>query len=263
MNVLITGGSSGIGECIAAYLHQKGHHVIGTSRNPSYVKGAPFEFLSLDITSPESVEALVHQLKERKFTIDVLINNAGIGVCGAFEETTMDLARKQMETNFWGAVRVTQAVLPLMREQRSGKVIFITSLAGLIGVPYQSFYAASKHALEGIAKSLRQEVMEFGISVSCVEPGFFKSNLHHNFDYAPAKIADYNDSRPNALNTFKESIATAPDPIEIAQTVEKIMQTKHPKMSYKVGNDGRWLPLLQFLNFGWFEMGTRKKFKLP
>ncbi len=153
-------------------------------------------------------------------------------------------------------------VLPQMRQQRSGKIIFITSLAGLIGVPYQSFYSASKHAVEGIAKSLRQEVKEFGIHVSCVEPGFVKSNLHNSFLIAPETIEDYNVSRANAIQTFNDSIKNAPEPTAVAETVSKIIYSKNPRMSYKVGIGVKMLAILQLMVSSLFEKGARKKFKL-
>ncbi|MBB3696680.1 SDR family NAD(P)-dependent oxidoreductase [Flammeovirga yaeyamensis] len=252
-----------IGYCIAKHLKQNGHHVIGTSRNPSKSNDIDIQLIELDITSKESIEKLTDKLEEQNFSVDVLINNAGIAVNGCFEETTEDLARKQVETNFWGAISVTRKILPIMRKQGSGKIIFITSWGGLIGVPYQSFYSASKHALEGVAKSLRHEVKEFGIDVSTVEPGFFKSNLHNSFTLAPESIRDYDKSRTNALQTFDNSIENAPDPIAVAKTVNRIIYSKKPKMSYRVGKDGFWLPLLQFFNFNLFEMGTRRKFNLP
>ncbi|BDD06794.1 SDR family oxidoreductase [Aureibacter tunicatorum] len=263
MNILITGGNSGIGRCIAEHLAEKGHTVLATSRNPSKAKHSKFDFVELDITSESSIKNLVDELQKRRFEIDVLINNAGIGICGAFEDTPIDLAREQIDTNFWGAASMTKAFLPQMRAQKKGRIIFITSLAGLIGVPYQSYYAASKHALEGLAKSIRHEVKEFGVSVSCVEPGFFRSNLHHSFKYAPHSNGQYDSSREKALEVFSESIANAPEPLEIAKLVERIIGSKSPKMSYKAGNDGKFLPFLQFLSYRLFEIGTRNKFRLP
>lgn len=153
-------------------------------------------------------------------------------------------------------------VLPQMRKRRRGKIIFVTSLAGLIGVPYQSFYSASKHAIEGIAKSLRHEVKEFGIHVSCIEPGFFKSNLHNSFLTAPETISDYDTSRLNALKTFSDSIKNAPEPIIVAETVGKILNSRVPKMSYKVGKGVKMLAILQLMASSLFENGARKKFKL-
>jgi len=264
MNILITGSTSGIGEVIAQHLLQNKYNVIGTSRNPDGVKAKlSYPLLKLDITSQASIDNCINELEAKGISIDILINNAGIGVCGSIEETSEDLAREQLETNFWGAVNLTKAILPQMRKNKKGKIVFITSLAGLIGVPYQGFYSASKHALEGFCKSLRLEVKEFGISISSVEPGFFKTNLHNSFKYAHPTINDYSQSREKVLGVFAHSIENAPKPTAIATTVLQIIKTKNPKYSYRVGKDGKMLPILQFLFNSLFEKGARNKFKLP
>ncbi len=205
--VLITGASSGIGFMVATTLSKHGYRVIGTSRNPEGLKGdLAFELIPLDLTSEKSIQNCVSTFLAKVKKIDVLINNAGIGVCGSAEETSRELAEKQFETNFWGTVQLTKAVLPIMRQQRFGKIITIGSLAGLIGVPFQSYYSASKHALEGFFKSLRFELKSFGIHVSVVEPGFFKTNLHQAFEFAEATIPDYDTIRKNAVQVFSSSI---------------------------------------------------------
>src|SRR4029078_11596158 len=255
--------TSGIGLTIANRLHNNGFKVYGTSRHPDkHQDKAGFELLPLDITSETSIHNCIGLFLSKSMTIDALINNAGIGVCGSAEETSAELADKQFQTNFWGAVHVTKAILPIMRQQRHGKIITIGSLAGLIGVPFQSFYAASKHALEGFFKSLRFEVKSFGIKVSVVEPGFFKTNLNQAFEYAESTIKDYDETRTNALRVFSSSIENAPLPDPIAETVFKIIQAKNPKFSYRVGKDARLLPILQFLFNPIFEFGTAKKYKL-
>lgn len=263
-NVLITGATSGIGLTIAKLLHQEGFKVYGTSRNPNdYTQHFEYELLQLDVTSENSVEECLSLLESKSVSIDILINNAGIGVCGAIEETSDSLAREQVETNFWGAVRLTRMVLPQMREKREGKIIFIGSLAGLIGVPYQGFYAASKHALEGYCKSLCYKVSEFNIAISVVEPGFHKTGLHHAFKFAENKITDYTSSREKAIDVFANSIENAPKPDRIAEAVLRIINSKEPGYSYRVGNDAKFLPWLQFLFYRLFENGARRKFHLP
>lgn len=158
--VLITGATSGIGLKIANKLHANGYKVYGTSRNPDqYRDKVKFELLELDITSAVSIQNCVSTFSSKSAIIEALINNAGIGVCGSAEETSKELADKQFQTNFWGVVDLTKAFLPIMRPQRNGKIITIGSLAGLIGVPFQSYYSASKHALEGFFKSLRLEIL--------------------------------------------------------------------------------------------------------
>ncbi|MBC7923997.1 MAG: SDR family oxidoreductase [Ferruginibacter sp.] len=258
--VLITGATSGIGLTIANQLHKSGFRVIGTSRFPDQHQAIPFELLALDVTSEASIRDCIAALSAKTTVVDALINNAGNGINGSAEETSPALARKQFETNFWGTVNMTKAVLPLMRQQRSGKIITIGSLAGLIGVPFQSYYAASKHALEGFFKSLRFEVKPFGINVSVVEPGFFKTNLAHAFEYAEPSIADYDPARNKALSFFSSSIDTAPTPEPVGEVVQKILRAKNPRFSYRVGTDARTLPILQFVFYRLFEWGAARKF---
>lgn len=267
--ILITGAGSGIGLAIARNLHKKGYKVFGTSRNPeNYNNNSDpmtigFEMLTLDITSAGSIKNCISLLLEKTGTIDALINNAGIVVIGSAEETNMDLAEQQLNTNFWGAVNMTKAVLPIMRKQRSGKIITIGSLAGLIGVPFESFYSASKHAVEGFFKSLRFEVKPFNIKVSVVEPGFFKTNLmSYSGYYAKPIIEDYNAIRKGPIEVITEAFENAPSPEPVAEVVLKILSSKNPKFSYRVGKDARTLPFLQFAFNRIFEKGAGKHFKI-
>lgn len=260
---LITGATSGIGLFIANQLHEKGYKVYGTGRMPEKLRQAvPFELLELDITSETSVQNCIDTLLSRSKTIDVLINNAGIGICGSAEETSLEQAYRQVETNFWGAVKMTRAVLPFMRQQHSGSIITIGSLAGLIGVPNQSYYSASKHALEGFYKSLRLEVTAFNIKISIVEPGFFKTNLHNAFEYAKPMITDYDFLRKNALPVFSDSIEKADSPESVARIVLKILNSKNPGFGYRVGKNTWVAPFLQFLFYRLYEFGIKKKFRL-
>ena len=259
--VLITGATSGIGLMIANQLHVSGFKVFGTSRFPDQHRAkVDFELLALDVTSEASIRDCMTALSGQTTVIDVLSNNAGNGVNGSAEETSPALARKQFETNFWETVNVTKAVLPLMRQQRSGKIITIGSLAGLIGVPFQSYYAASKHALENFFKSLRIEVKPFGISVSVVEPGFFKTNLAQVFEYADPSIPNYDSTRTKAMSVFSDSIEAAPTPEPVSEVVVKILRSPKPRYSYRVGTDARTLPILQFLSYRFFEWGATRKF---
>jgi short-subunit dehydrogenase len=261
--VLITGATSGIGLLIANQLHEKGYKVYGTSRFPEKQHHAvPFEFLELDITSETSVQNCIDNLLSKSKTIDVLINNAGIGICGSAEETSIEQAYRQVETNFWGAVKMTRAVLPIMRQQHSGKIITIGSLGGLIGLPNQSYYSAAKHALEGFYKSLRLEVSAFNIKISIIEPGFFKTNLHNAFEYAKPTISDYNNLRKNALPVFSDSIDKAETPEPVARMVFKILHSKNPAFSYRTGKNSWLAPFLQFLYYRLYEFATKKKFRL-
>ena len=261
--VLITGATSGIGLLMANLLHEKGYKVYGTSRMPEKQQHAvPYQLLELDVTSETSVKNCIEKLLSGSSTIDVLINNAGIGICGSAEEISIEQAYRQVETNFWGAIKMTRAVLPIMRQQRSGKIITIGSLGGIIGIPNQSYYSAAKHALEGFYKSLRFEVSTFNIKISMVEPGFFKTNLHNTFEYAKPTISDYDKLRNNALPVFSEFIEKADTPEPVARIVLKILQSKNPGFSYRVGENSWLAPFLQFISYRLYEFGTKKKLKL-
>lgn len=261
--ILVTGATSGIGLIIANQLHQKGHKVYGTSRTPEKFRDTvPFELLELDIASEGSIQNCIGAFLSKADTIDVLINNAGTGICGSAEETSMGQAYKQLEINFWGAVKMTRAILPVMRQQRFGKIITIGSLAGLVGVPFQSYYSASKHALEGFFKSLRIEVRPFNIKISMIEPGFFKSNLHHSFEYAKPAIQDYDQLRKNALSVLTGSIEKAITPEPVARTVLMIVNSKNPGFGYRVGQNSLIAPFVQFLFFRLFELAISIKFRM-
>ncbi|MFD2935100.1 SDR family oxidoreductase [Spirosoma flavum] len=262
-NVLVTGATSGIGLTIANKLHQSGVNVFGTSRFPEkYQHQFAFELLELDITSQESIQHCVATLSAKSVVLDALINNAGITINGSAEETSSALAYKQMDTNFWGAVNMTKAILPLMRAQQKGHIITIGSLAGLIGTPFQSYYSASKHALEGFFKSLRLEVKPFNIQVSVIEPGFFKTNLNQSFEYAQPTIAAYDKARTSAVSAFSSSIEKASSPDPVAEVAVRILGTPHPRFSYRVGLDAKMLPILQFFSYRFFEWGAAKTFGL-
>jgi len=261
--VLITGATSGIGLLTAKHLFENGFTVYGTSRTPAkYQQTLPFELLELDIGSDKSILNCVEILRAKTKTIDVLVNNAGIGICGSAEETSTEQAYRQFETNFWGAVKMTKAILPVMRAQHAGNIITIGSLAGLIGVPFQSYYSASKHALEGFFKSLKLEVAPFNIKISMVEPGFYKTNLHHGFEYAEPTIGDYDCQRNQALQVLSNSIDHAATPGPVARVILKIINSQEPAFNYRVGKNTKLAPFLQFLNFKLYEFGARITFGL-
>jgi len=258
--ILVTGASSGIGLLIANKLHEEGFTVFGTSRNPEkHRMKVPFRLLSLDVTSDWSIRGCIDTLMSEGRTIDVLINNAGGLLAGSVEETALELAYEQFETNFWGSVKMTKAILPIMRSQRGGKIIAISSLIGLIGVPFNSYYAASKHALEGFYKSLRLELRQFNIKVSVVEPGFFKTNIDKVAQYGNESIFDYEHARKKVFQFFSQSLAKSPSPEPVADIVLKIVNTKNPKYNYPVGARTRLLPAIQFFSHNLFETGFLRR----
>lgn len=168
--VLVTGASSGIGRATADLLHGRGHRVYGTSRSPERHQ-APWRLLAMDVTDDDSVASAIAAILAAEGRIDAVVNNAGLVLSGAVEDTSIDEVRRIFETNVFGAIRVARAVLPGMRERRAGIIVNVGSLAGRVGMPFQGLYSATKFALEGLTEALGQEVACFGITVSLVAPG--------------------------------------------------------------------------------------------
>lgn len=235
--VLITGASSGFGLMLANSLHKQGFNVIGTSREPEkYASTLPFKLLRLNIDDDSSIKSFVAQLFQYTEQLDVLVNNAGYMVTGIAEETPVELGRQQFETNFWGTVRVTNALLPYFRAQKHGKIITVSSIVGLIGPPNLSYYTASKHAVQGYFKSLRFELNQFNIQVSMVEPMWFKTGLGNHAAVAKGNsIADYNSYRNKANAATQKGIDEAEAPDAVVNTITKLIDTKEPKFSNPVG----------------------------
>lgn len=261
--VLITGASSGLGKATAEHLARSGWRVFGTSRQPREAASENIEMLPLDVCSDQSVTQCVGQVLERAGAIDVLVNNAGFVLNGFAEECTLAQARSVMETNFFGMVRMTSAVLPHMRARRSGRIINISSLAGLIGAPYRAFYSASKYAVEGYTQAINAELRGFGIMVSMIEPGFFKTGIVQAATNAENHIEDYDHQRPYVDAYFGQGVRCGSEPPRLARLVERICRSAHPRLRYRIGPDCVWLPRLQtLLPKRLFTLGVRWYFKL-
>jgi len=244
--ILVTGASSGFGLLIASMLHQNGHHVIGTSRNPQkYQAGLPFKLLALDIANDDSIESFGKQLFGQISKLDVLINNAGYLVTGLAEETSIEIGKLQFETNFWGTVKLTNELLPYFRKQKQGKIITVGSMLGLVSLPNVAYYAASKHALEGYFKALRLELNQFNIKVSMVEPTAFKTNIANSATTAKGDIKDYDDFRQKISSYTNTQFKDAPGPEPVMTTVLKIVNEKNPKYSHPVGKGTSMILTLQ------------------
>jgi NAD(P)-dependent dehydrogenase (short-subunit alcohol dehydrogenase family) len=234
--VLITGGSSGIGKSIGEFLHQKGFVVYGTSRNPERVLHSVFPLVALDVRDTASIEAAVAKIIATSGKLDIVINNAGVGITGPLEEIPATEIKNNFEINFFGPIEVMKAVLPQMRKQKSGLIINITSIAGYMGLPYRSIYSASKGALELITEALRMEVKSFGIAITNVAPGDFATNIASGRYHAPLiKGSAYEKVYGNTLKTMDEHVDSGSNPNEMAEAVYKIIQTPNPKIHYKVG----------------------------
>lgn len=236
--VLITGGSSGIGKSIGLYLLSKGHKVYGTSRDLSkYPDFESFELLELEVTDPASILSAVQQILDREARLDVLINNAGIGITGPIEETPHQEILKAFDVNFNGPLHLTKAVLPQMRLQKSGLIINITSIAGAMGLPYRGIYSATKGALDMVSEALRMEVKDFGVQITTVAPGDFATNIAAGRYHAPiADQSPYSRTYGQTLKMINEDVDTADDPLLVAKKVLEIMNTAKPKVHYKVGD---------------------------
>lgn len=234
---LVTGASSGIGEATANQLLAAGYTVYGTSRRGSPGMGKhPFSVLALDVTSDASVDAAIAELIRREGRIDVLVNNAGFGVApAAAEESSVRQAKDIFDTNFFGIVRVSRAVIPHMRRQGAGRIINIGSILGVIPLPYVALYAASKHAVEGYSGALDHELRTRGIRVSVIEPAYIKTRFDANNVEPDAVLAEYEAIRAKLKKVVSKAMAEAESPEVVAGVVVKALQAARPKLRYTAG----------------------------
>ena len=236
--VLITGGSSGIGKSIGHYLHSKGLKVYGTTRDTSkYPNFKVFELLQLEVSDRDSIHSAAHAVIEKEGRLDVLINNAGVGITGPVEETPGDEIQKAFDINFHGPIRVAKAVLPQMRSQGSGLILNITSIAGYMGLPYRGIYSASKSALTMVSEALRLEVKDFGIDVVTLAPGDFATNIASGrYHAATGDSSPYHKVYERILTMINADVNSAEDPTSVAHKVFEIIGKSNPGVHYKVGN---------------------------
>jgi NAD(P)-dependent dehydrogenase (short-subunit alcohol dehydrogenase family) len=257
--VLVTGASSGIGRACAEHLTARGYRVIGAQRRLPAAGDAPagVEMIAMDVDDDGSVETGVRTAYERGGRIDAVVNNAGAAWMGAVEDTSIAEARAQLETNFFGALRVCRAVLPIMRAQGAGYIVNISSLAGVLGLPFSGLYSASKFALEGMSESLRLEVRRFGVRVVLIEPGDFRTQLAAV--RRPTAASQGASVYRAALETFKaqqdKDEAGAPTPEAVARLVARVLETPSPRARYTVGMLGQRIvvPLKRLLPQRLFE----------
>lgn len=234
--VVITGGSSGIGKSVGEFLSDKGFTVYGTSRNPERITNSRFPLLALDVRNKESIQKAFAEVIAKSGRIDVVINNAGVGITGPIEEIPTEEIRNNFETNFFGPIEVMKAALPQMRAQKSGLIINITSIAAYMGLPYRGIYSASKGALELITEAIRMEVKSFGIHITNVAPGDFATNIASGRYHAPVISGSaYEIPYGNTLKMMDEHVDSGSNPNEMAEAIYKIIQTPNPKIHYKIG----------------------------
>ena len=251
--VLITGASSGFGMLSSLRFAAKGYQVIATMRdlrkNTDLMSRALQSGIDgniicwhLDVTVDNEIESIVQNIEKDFGRLDILVNNAGFAVGGMVEEVPIDAWRAQLETNFFAVVRLSQAVLPLMRKQRSGKIFNIGSISGRIGIPGYAPYCASKYALEGFSESLRYELNPFGIHVVLIEPGAYKTQIwdkgFENIHKAPS--SPYSKMMDTVLTYSRKTAESAPDPDEVARKIIEISALRKPKLRYAMGKGSRF-----------------------
>jgi NAD(P)-dependent dehydrogenase (short-subunit alcohol dehydrogenase family) len=261
---LVTGASSGIGKATAERLATAGYKVYGTSRRGAQAGQRPFEMLALDVTRDESVEAAVSELMRLEGRIDLLVNNAGFGVApAAAEESSIEQARSIFETNFFGIVRMTRAVVPYMRKQGVGRIINIGSVLGFLPMPYGALYAATKHAIEGYSESLDHELRTRGIRVSVIEPAYTKTSFDANFLEPDAKLDEYREIRAAVNERVREVLTTADRPDVVADVVLKAAGAARPRLRYTAGGVASRLRFLRrFAPAGLVDAGIRRDLRL-
>jgi short-subunit dehydrogenase len=235
--VLITGASSGIGKACASHLASLGHTVYGTSRKGGDAIGS-VRMIPMDVTDDRSVADGVDRVVRAEGRLDALLNNAGYGIAGAVEETSIREAQQQFDTNFFGMFRLTKAVLPRMRERRSGLIVNMGSIGGLISIPFQSFYCATKFAIEGFTEALRMEVRGFGVRVALIEPGDHQTNFTRSRIRTQESQKEGSAYRPafeKALGVMERDEQNGPSPDGIARRVAAILSDRSPALRHPVG----------------------------
>jgi NAD(P)-dependent dehydrogenase (short-subunit alcohol dehydrogenase family) len=260
---IVTGVSSGIGRAVAGELGAGGFRVFGSVRHPDAEAPTGVERVVLDVRDLASIEKAVAEILDKAGRIDVLVNNAGRAIVGAIEETEVAQAQALFDVNFFGAVRVTRAVLPTMRRQKFGRVVFISSVVGFIPAPYMGFYSASKHAIEGYAESLDHEVRTLGVRALLIEPGFMKTRIDQNSERARRTIDDYREAGERAGAGINAAVERGDDPQMVAVAVRQAAVAARPRLRYPVGKGaGTLAKLRSFMPSALFDRSLRKEFQL-
>jgi short-subunit dehydrogenase len=273
--VLITGASSGIGQACANHLHQKGYRVYGTGRQArphstviskaEVIHPIAFKMIQMDVDYDDSVAQGVEFILDKEGRLDVVVNNAGFGVAGSVEDTNLEEAKSQFDTNFFGPVRLCRVVLPIMRKQKYGYIVNISSVAGLISIPFQGMYSASKFAFEGMTEALHMEVKPFNIHIVLIEPSDFRSQFTANRrkTVASHQNAVYREKFITSLGVTEASETRGPSPVKIAHLLEHILDTPSPRLRYPVGpSSGVAIILKKILPYRLFERVLMKYYKL-
>ncbi len=268
--VLITGASSGIGRACALYLAERGFRVYGTSRRAALqaedIPPGALSMLTMDVTCDRSIERGIEAVLSREGRLDIMVNNAGMGIAGPVESTSMEEARRQLDVNFFGAFRLCRAALPVMRRQGNGYIVNISSIGGVIAIPYQALYSASKFALEGLSEALRLEVSPLGIRVVLIQPGDHRTALTENRQLTEmsSQSGIYRPPFLSALNRTAQDEQGGPPPEQIAALLHRIVNLRRPRLRYTIGPPAQraavWLK--RFLPYSVIERGMRMYYGL-
>ncbi|WP_119391296.1 oxidoreductase [Taklimakanibacter lacteus] len=262
--VIITGASSGIGRASAAALARAGFTVFGTSRRKIADGPDGVSMLVCDVTDAAAVNALVSTVISQTGRIDLLINNAGVGLLGGAEESSIAQVQALFDVNLFGVIRMTNAILPTMRRQGFGRIINIGSVLGLIPAPYSAYYSAAKHALEGYSESLDHEVRAFNIRVSVIEPAFVRTVFDQNGIEPDSVLKEYDRARMEVDALLRDVMPKADRPEVVADVVVRVATDDHPRRRYTAGKAARQVSMLRrFAPAEIFDKSLRKQFRLP
>jgi len=261
---IVTGASGGIGEATARALHAAGYRVFGTYRRTPATRAPGIEYLTCDVTSDESVEVAISEVLSQTGRIDLLVNNAGVGLVAGAEESSLEQAKALFDVNLFGVIRTTKAVLPTMRRYGAGRIVNVSSVMGLIPAPFMALYAASKHALEGYSESLDHEIRGSGIRVVLVEPAYTRTSFEGNVYQADQQLDVYQSARTNAEGVLRDEMKTADTPELVASAVVKASTEANPSRRYAAGRTARQVSLLRrFVPESAFDRSLRKQMRLP
>jgi short-subunit dehydrogenase len=261
---IVTGASAGIGKATAPALAAAGYRVFGTYRRPPATRSPGIEYLACDVTNDESVKAAVGEVLSKTGRIDLLVNNAGVGLFAGAEESSLEQAKSLFDVNLFGVIRMTKAVLPTMRQQGAGRIVNISSVMGLIPAPFWALYAATKHALEGYSESLDHEIRGSGVRVALVEPAYTRTSFEGNAYHGDQQLDVYQSARSNAEAAFRDAMTNGDAPELVASAVVKASTAVTPRRRYTAGWTARQVSLLRrFVPESAFDRSLRKQMGLP
>jgi len=261
---IVTGATAGIGLATADLLKKEGYTVYGTSRRPESDSQNGIAMLACDVTRDDSVASVIAEVIRRSGRIDLLVNNAGFGLIAGAEESSIEQAKSVFDVNVFGAMRMMNHVLPVMRQQRNGRVINISSVLGFIPAPYYAIYGATKHAIDGYSQTLDHEVRGFGIRVISIEPAITRTSFDKNLVTPDRPLAIYDSVRNSVIETSRQQMEKGDEPEVVAQVVLKAAQAAKPRLRYPAGPAARQLALMRrIVPEGIFNSILRKQFKLP